>query len=164
MDKSSFKTTFMDLLKADVEGLTQESKIKYMKKWLRENEQDQQSQVEVRDQQADLKIGILVNTTFKKLVASQSLSNKMIVLLQDERYSKNTFDINFPFLKKIDWGTSLSDQRKVNGYKILIGSTSHYLSSNPSKVYFLWIDYISHMRVQDYKYQKYILLAFYLSL
>jgi hypothetical protein len=79
MDKSSFKTKFMDLLKGDVDGLTQESKIKYMKKWLRENEQDQQSKVEVRDKQADLKIGILVNTTFKKLVVSQSLSNEMIL-------------------------------------------------------------------------------------
>lgn len=135
MDKSSFKTRFMDLLKADVEGLTQESKIKYMKKWLRENEQDQQSQVEVRDQQADLKIGILVNTTFKKLVASQSLSNKMIVLLQDERYSKNTFDINFPFLKKVKWRTSLSEQRKVNGYnrywkdELLINGERYFVCS-----------------------------------
>lgn len=135
MDKWSFKATFMELLKADVDGLSQESKMKYMKKWLRENEQAQQSQVEIRDKQVALKVGILVNTTFKKLVASQSLSNEMIVMLQDERYSKNTFDINFPFLKKIDWGTSLSDQRKENGYnrywkdEILINGERYFVCS-----------------------------------
>ncbi|MCM3768759.1 hypothetical protein [Neobacillus niacini] len=116
MDKWSFKTKFIDLLKADVDGLTQEGKIKYMKKWLRENEQKQQNQAEVLDKQSGLKVGVLVNTTFKKLVASQSLSNEMIVLLQEERYSKNTFDINYPFLKKVDRRASLSEQRKVNGY------------------------------------------------
>ncbi|WP_066307322.1 hypothetical protein [Bacillus sp. FJAT-29814] len=116
MDKLSFKTKFIELIKANVDGLSQESKIKYMKKWLRENEQKQQSPTGVIDKHAGLKVGILVNTTFKNLVASQALSDEMVTKLQDERYSKYTFDINYPFLKKIDWRTSLSEQRKVNGY------------------------------------------------
>lgn len=61
-------------------------------------------------------MGIFVNTTFKNLVASQALSDEMVTMLLDERYSKYTFDINYPFLKKIDWRTSLSEQRKINGY------------------------------------------------
>lgn len=72
MDKLSFKAKFMDLLKADVDGLTQEVKIMYMKKWLRENEKKQQYPAEVIDKQNGLKVGILVNSTFKRLVASQS--------------------------------------------------------------------------------------------
>jgi hypothetical protein len=56
-------------------------------------------------------------------------------MLEDERYSKNTFDINFPFLKKINWGTSLSDQRKVNGYnrywkdELLINGERYFVCS-----------------------------------
>jgi hypothetical protein len=44
------------------------------------------------------------------------LTPDKISLLQDERYCKETFDINYPMLQKVNLRASLIDQRKVNGY------------------------------------------------
>jgi hypothetical protein len=68
------------------------------------------------EKQEGIKVWVLVKTTFNKLVNSHLLSNEMVSLLQDDKYSKNTFDINFPFLKKVMWDTSFSEQIKIKGY------------------------------------------------
>jgi hypothetical protein len=116
MDKKTFKTSILKLLRQDVIGLSDESKIKYMKKWIRDYERENQSSTEVLNIQEPIKVGLLVRTTIRKLINSNSLSNEKIAQLQDGRYCKNTFEINYPFLKKVVVGSSLSQQRKINGY------------------------------------------------
>jgi hypothetical protein len=118
MDKKIFKTSVLKLLRQDVIGLSDESKIKYMKKWIRDYERENQSSTEVLNLQDPTKVGLLVRTTIRKIIgsSSSSLSNEKIAQLQDERYCKTTFDINYPFLKKVMVGSSLSQQRKINGY------------------------------------------------
>lgn len=58
----------------------------------------------------------MVRTTFEKLVRTNSLYEEQVRLLQDQKYCKNTFDINFPFFKKVMPGTLPSQQIKINGY------------------------------------------------
>jgi hypothetical protein len=120
MDKSTFKSSMLRLLEVDVEGLTSESKIKYIKKWIREYEQNKlgattQSLV-IQAPKDDLKIGKLVRDTLAILVRQNVLTSEKVRYLLDERYCKTTFDINYPFLKKIERGVKESKQRKINGY------------------------------------------------
>ncbi|MFB3164523.1 hypothetical protein ABLO26_24485 [Neobacillus sp. 179-J 1A1 HS] len=44
------------------------------------------------------------------------ISEEMVQNLLDERYSKETFNLNFPFLRKIEVGQYISKQKYVNGY------------------------------------------------
>jgi len=37
-------------------------------------------------------------------------------MLCSKSYCKQTFNLNYPFLKRIKKSTSLSEQRKINGY------------------------------------------------
>lgn len=48
----------------------------------------------------ELAIGKLVQGTFKRLFANGKLSKEEISRLLDEEYSKSTFDINYPVLKR----------------------------------------------------------------
>lgn len=120
MDKKTFKLSFLNFLEDDVIGLSSDKKIRYMKKWIRDYEQkqmgSQQVPVEVIDIDSSKKIGILVRTTIKKMISAHLLSPEKIKFLQDESYCKNTFDLNYPFLKKIVLNEPLSEQRKINGY------------------------------------------------
>jgi hypothetical protein len=63
-----------------------------------------------------MKIGLLVRTTIKKIVSSNSISYEKITQLLDGKYCKTTFEINYPLLKKVMQNSSFSQQRKVNGY------------------------------------------------
>lgn len=47
---------------------------------------------------ADIKIGKLAQTSFCQLIESGKVSSEELKKLQDKRYSKDTFDINFPCL------------------------------------------------------------------
>ena len=81
------------------------------------------------------KIGSIVKTTLLKLVSTRLLTSEHLRLLQDEKYCKYTFDINYPFLKKIDTSKSISDQRKINGYdrywaKVITINQEKYLVCN----------------------------------
>jgi hypothetical protein len=62
------------------------------------------------------KIGHLVRTVFEVLSRKKLLSNYMVQDLLDGKYSKETFDINYPVLKKVVDDQSLFDQRMMNGY------------------------------------------------
>ncbi|MED0971378.1 P-loop NTPase fold protein [Bacillus paramycoides] len=62
-----------------------------------------------------IKIGEYVKTTFEKLVNSSVISPAIIQNLLDLDYSKDTFGLNYPFLKEIDDTTSISLQVKING-------------------------------------------------
>lgn len=116
MDKKTFKENFLKLLEQNVDGLTSEKKIKYMKKWIRDYELEQHTEPDNVNPQDSIKVGILVQTTIRKIGRDQLLSEERIRLLQDSRYCKSRFDINYPFLKRVKWDTPLSEQRKINGY------------------------------------------------
>jgi hypothetical protein len=116
MDKKLFKAKVLHLLSQDVSGLTTEHKIKYMKKWIRDYEQEHQRELGLISSQEPIKIGILVQTTIRGIIKKQLLTEESIMLLQDARYCKSKFDLNYPFLKRVEWNTPISEQRKINGY------------------------------------------------
>ncbi|MDR6123486.1 hypothetical protein QFZ87_003083 [Bacillus sp. SLBN-46] len=62
------------------------------------------------------KIGQLVRKEVGKLARNGQLSEEMVQNLLDERYSKETFNLNFPFLRKIEKGQYISKQKFINGY------------------------------------------------
>jgi hypothetical protein len=62
------------------------------------------------------KIGGLVRSEFDRLIRNNLLSGEMIQHLLDEKYSKLTFDVNYPILRKINADQSTFDQRMINGY------------------------------------------------
>jgi hypothetical protein len=116
MDKKLFKAKVLNLLEQDVDGLTAEIKIKYMKKWIREYELSHHRGPQSANPQDTIKVGILVQTTIRKIIRAQLLSEERIRLLLDPKYCKSKFDTNYPFLKRVEWNTPLSEQRKINGY------------------------------------------------
>ncbi|MEC1526165.1 hypothetical protein P9D43_29690, partial [Neobacillus niacini] len=63
-----------------------------------------------------LKIGALVRNEFDRLIRNNLLSDEMIKHLLDEKYSKLTFNVNYPILRKINADQSTFDQRMINGY------------------------------------------------
>ncbi|MEH7251806.1 hypothetical protein V7111_06735, partial [Neobacillus niacini] len=62
------------------------------------------------------KIGQLVRKEVGKLAINGQISEDMVQYLLDERYSKETFNLNYPLLKKIVRSKPITDQRNVNGY------------------------------------------------
>ena len=62
------------------------------------------------------KIGILVRSTLPILLTENLLSESEIKKLQEATYSKLTFDMNYPVLKKINPKLSLEENRMVNYY------------------------------------------------
>ena len=62
------------------------------------------------------KIGILVRSTLPILLTENLLSESEIKKLQEATYSKLTFDMNYPVLKKINPKLSLDENRMVNYY------------------------------------------------
>lgn len=63
----------------------------------------------------EVKIGALVRSTVKRLINEDKLDVKMMNRLTTYEYSKTTFNINYPFLLKIDKSKPIGEQRKVNG-------------------------------------------------
>jgi hypothetical protein len=123
MDRKTFKTSFNKILEESVHGLTNEQKIKYMKKWIRDYEKVDEhttvnlvSPLDTIQLDTSEKVGELVRLTLDKIIRKQLLSPEKVRVLQDERHSKNLFDINYPMLKKVTTGSSLLEQRMVNGY------------------------------------------------
>jgi hypothetical protein len=100
-----------------------------------------------------IKIGLLVQTEIERLSKNNMISEAMIEHLLDGIYSKKTFDINYPLLKKVIKGPSLFEQRKINGYgrywgKAYIINGEKYLLCNDwyerNRMKFLsWIELIN---------------------
>ena len=65
---------------------------------------------------SEKKIGTLVRDTFMQLINNNNLTKDRINKLTDVKYSKNTFDINFPVLKRVELNTPFLEQRQVKGY------------------------------------------------
>ena len=123
MDKKTFKITFNRLLEVSVDGLTNEQKIKYMKKWIRDHEE---WEVSTPNKSFELpnslhvesteKIGELVRTKLAQIIRNHLLSQEKVQVLQDAKHCKNLFDINYPMLKKVTYDRPQIEQRTVNGY------------------------------------------------
>lgn len=64
----------------------------------------------------ELKVGELVRTSFSKLIKNDQITYEMIEWLSSKKYCKDTFDVNYPILKKLASGFPIGDQRNVNGY------------------------------------------------
>jgi hypothetical protein len=154
MNKSTFKSSMLRILDGDVEGLTPESKIKYMKKWIREYEQkkfESTTQSPVNPQPKDeLKVGKLVRNTLSILVRQNVLTPEKVRYLMDERYCKTTFDINYPFLKKVEKGVNESNQRKINGYDRYWAETIRINQDN----YFVCNDWYDRNRTKFIKWVR----------
>ncbi|MFE8698265.1 hypothetical protein ACFYKT_18235 [Cytobacillus sp. FJAT-53684] len=63
----------------------------------------------------EIPIAVFVRDTFTKLISQNKLSKEKIYHLCDTRYSKETFMLPYPLLKKVMDGTGVSAQRKING-------------------------------------------------
>jgi hypothetical protein len=154
MNKSTFKSSMLRILEEDVEGLSPESKIKYMKKWIREYEQKKSEATAqtpgIREPKDDLKIGKLVKNTLSILVRQNVLTPEKVRYLMDERYCKTTFDINYPFLKKVEKGVNESNQRKINGYDRYWAETIRINQEN----YFVCNDWYDRNRTKFIKWVR----------
>lgn len=83
----------------------------------------------------DFKIGELVKASLDSLINKDILTPSIINLLQSPIYSKDKFNINYPFLKLVDVSKPLSEQRNINGYpryykKIYTINNKQYLFCN----------------------------------
>jgi hypothetical protein len=84
---------------------------------------------------SEIKIGELVRNEMAKLISQKLLSPEKVQLLIDEKFSKETFGVNYPFFKKIKSDKSLIEQRQINGYprywsKVYIINGERYLLCN----------------------------------
>lgn len=66
--------------------------------------------------ESEMKIGILVRTTFKELSEDNLLDETEVKNLQDPEYSKQWLNNNFAVLKKVENKANLMEERQVNGY------------------------------------------------
>lgn len=64
----------------------------------------------------EMKIGKLVMFYLNKMQKENLLSSEELLKLQDENYSKIKFDLNYPFLKKIDKNKDYKQQRLVKDH------------------------------------------------
>jgi hypothetical protein len=66
------------------------------------------------------KIGVIAQTDLKKLLESGRVPLSVIENLKDKRYSKNTFDLNFPLLREV------TDMGKIDELKMDHTERSRY--------------------------------------
>ncbi len=93
-----------------------------------------------------IKIGALVRSSFNRLITNDLITEQEVERLQRGDYSKKTFNINFPVIKKIDHTFSMTEQRNVNGHSRFyadpyeINGTEYLLCNDwyekPSRSYF----------------------------
>jgi hypothetical protein len=60
-----------------------------------------------------IEIGLLVRSVIRNLAVTRQLTDEMIQRMLDERYSKGTFDLNYPLLKNIDKEKFLEDPKNI---------------------------------------------------
>lgn len=83
----------------------------------------------------DFKIGELVKTSLELLISRGSITPATAKLLQSPVYSKEKFNIIYPFLKLFDINKPITEQRTINGYqryykKIYTINNTNYLFCN----------------------------------
>ncbi len=65
----------------------------------------------------DLKIGKLVLTVMNFALNEKLISELELIKLQDKEYSKFTFDVIYPILKKVNPRKSIKENTLVNDYQ-----------------------------------------------
>ena len=70
----------------------------------------------LKNETDEIKVGAFVRNTTNKLIKEGAIVEEMVTMLCGKNYCKQIFDLNFPFLKRVEKGISLSEQRKINGY------------------------------------------------
>ncbi len=89
----------------------------------------------MEDKASEEKIGLLVRKTMDRFSRNHTLSPEKVMLLTDEKYSKDIFDINYAFLVKVDKNVK-ADQRLVNGYprywsnEIILNGEKYYMCND----------------------------------
>lgn len=63
-----------------------------------------------------MKIGRLVRENMRQISKLELLQNEDIDKLTDEGYSKEIFNLNYPFMKRINKARNLKEQRLVNNH------------------------------------------------
>jgi len=58
------------------------------------------------------KVGIIAQTELQQILENNQISINEIKLMLTHKYSKKTFDLQFPLLKEIDYTKSLDEQKK----------------------------------------------------
>ncbi|SDO87306.1 hypothetical protein SAMN04487897_12524 [Paenibacillus sp. yr247] len=83
----------------------------------RKSPKQEQSILPIHSQvgESEMKIGVLVRSTIREYLANNEIISDEINRLTTYDYSKVTFDINYPFLKEINYSEALEQQRLVNG-------------------------------------------------
>lgn len=71
-------------------------------------------QVENREGFTEMKIGMMVRSTLRRLFAEEKIPDDEIERMQTYDYSKEVFNINYPILKKVDNTNPINIQRLVN--------------------------------------------------
>lgn len=69
----------------------------------------------------------------------------MVNILSNEKHCKRIFDLNYPFLKKVDVSQELHAQRMVNGYSRYYAKTieiSNDWYDRQRNKYELWLDHM----------------------
>jgi hypothetical protein len=70
-----------------------------------------QSKVDIQTSIGE-KVGTIAQTDLKRILESNRIPIEEIKLLLTETYSKDTFDINFPLLKEVDWTKNFDEQKR----------------------------------------------------
>jgi hypothetical protein len=108
----------------------------------------------------EMKIGVLVRSTLSKMLSNHEISKEEIELMQTAEYSKETFHIQYPLLRK----ASLSNGEKVLRYwagaveaygeQYFICSEWYEVPQNNDRPYFMkWLGL--HMRGEKSRVTKY---------
>lgn len=63
-----------------------------------------------------LKIGLLVRATLPQILDLELLSEMEVKKMTEDGYSKMSFDMNYPVLKKVDENISIKDNRMVGDH------------------------------------------------
>lgn len=74
-----------------------------------------------------LKIGMLVRATLPLILELELIADVEIEKLQSSEYSKMTFDLNYPILKKVDEKRSIAENRTIGEY------TRYYAQAQKNK-------------------------------
>lgn len=110
MGKLSVPKNYIDNQNKDVEQLNMD---KFINK--RENLNSGDS-INSNIDEENMKIGRLVRENMRQISKLELLQNEDIDKLTDEGYSKEIFNLNYPFMKRINKSRNLKEQRRVNNH------------------------------------------------
>ncbi|MCR9222422.1 MAG: hypothetical protein NXI21_19550 [Alphaproteobacteria bacterium] len=90
----------------------------------------------IGERESEMKMGVLVRSTFKDLSENNILNDEIVKSLQDPVYSKEVLNNNYPVLKEVQNIEKMEEERKINGYfryysdPLRINNKNYLLSNN----------------------------------